>query len=94
MNQIAKTYTSHRPLRTFNTGTHSLALFDTGNSFVIESWRYSDDTRQAVDRTDYIGMEDRLAARTMALGTLRSMAYMAARGEVDLDALALYVLEG
>lgn len=79
---------SNRPLRTVQTPTHSLALFDDGASYFIESWRFSDDKREVIDRTEYSDALDRAAVRVLMLGTLHSLAYMAKRGQVDLDAVA------
>lgn len=62
------------------TAKHSLAIIDTSSSYAIEAWDLQTDERRTLDDIPYAGINDRIAARAMAYGTLDSAANLSRQG--------------
>ena len=55
------------------------SLYDTGTSFELHRWEEATGKNTMVDEIEYHGYQDKLAARSMALGALSSLHHQAMR---------------
>lgn len=61
----------------------SLALFDTGSSFLIQLATLDLERRQTIHELEYFGQADRRAARAMAHGAFASIRRQIADGTIE-----------
>ncbi len=61
----------------------SIALFDTGYSYLIQLATLDLERRQTIHELEYEGLDDRLAARAMAHGAFASIRRQIADGIIE-----------